>query len=287
VNRQLCIGARCRRRDDGPRLAAPELLLCYACRDRISVCAFEAGRVYEALGSVLARAGRASERVSGSRGSVGLAIDPLVADERNTIRVVLVGWCQVVVQKRPAHPPQDTNVSLAMFLRTHADWIARQYWAGDVSAELDDAAWNSARRRLAFPSGPGVFIGECPLHVAREGGLEVCGTRLTVRPDDDGIVTCRGCGATETIEEWQRRIVGDLGTTASAVEVAALLSWRWKRPVDRDTVRQWWRDGKVDRVTGADGEPVLDGRRRPVYSVAQCLGYARALWGPSTVRVGA
>jgi hypothetical protein len=277
---KLCVGAKCQRDVNGPRLAENGLYLCFHDRDRLGHNAFEAGRVYEALAHVLTRTGRPGERVSGSSGSVGISLDPVAADERNTVRVVLAGWCRVVAEERGVHLPQDTTVGMAMYLRTHADWLARQPYASDVSAELDDAAWNSARRRLAYPSGGALFIGECPLHVLDDDRVVVCGTRLTVRPEDHGMVSCRGCGAAETVEEWQRRIVGDLGATATAAEVAALLSWRWKRPVDRDQVRQWWRDGKIERAG-------KDRRDRPLYLPAQVLAYAAVLWGPSSERVGA
>lgn len=273
----LCVGARCQRREEGPYEAADGLRTCYGCRDATGRDALAAARLYEDLALVLTGGGSKAERVSGTRESVGLNIDDTAAEERAAIRSTLAGWCRNVAEDRGVSLPQDTVVSMALFLRTHADWLARQDFAGDVSAELADVAWRGRRVAYRVPSDA-VFIGTCPItYIGADVltgvvGQVPCGERLFVAAGSYHAVECRGCGTVEPLEWWQQRIVGDVAAHATAVEIAALLSQRFMREVERGQIREWWRAGRVARVG-------VDDRKRPLYDTAAVVEYADSVWG--------
>lgn len=263
----LCVGARCQRAEEGPYEAADGLRTCYGCRDATGRDALAAARLYEDLALVLTGGGSKTERVSGTRDSVGLNLDDTAAEERAAIRVTLAGWCRNVAEDRGVTLPQDTVVSMALFLRTHADWLARQDFAGDVSAELSDAAWRG--RRVAYrKQSDAVFIGECPVEDVYQ---IACGARLYVTEGAIMAVECRGCGTRLSVGEWLQRMGVKTGAQDTAENLAASLSATFGKVVDRNVVRNWWRRGKVLRVG-------VDGRNRPLYDSAAVLAYAESVW---------
>lgn len=299
----LCVGARCQRAEEGPSQAADGLNLCYPCRGHLGDNALKAARLYEDLALVLTGGGSKAERVSGTRDSVGLNLDDTAADERDTIWRCLSATCATVAGGRGVAVPQETVISMALFVRTHADWLARQDCAGDVSAELADAAWRG--RRVAYRKrSDAVFIGECPMppedrlcpdcgghgltgrqhpdtphldEVCRgcDGAgylpFEPCGERLYVTEGAIMAVECRGCGTIASVGEWLQRMGVETGAQDTAENLAASLSATFGKAVDRNVVRNWWRRGKVLRVG-------VDGRNRPLYDSAAVLAYAESLW---------
>jgi hypothetical protein len=110
----------------------------------------------------------------------------------------------------------------------------------------------------------------------------LCGARLYQYPNEP-LITCTGCGLSDTIEQWRRWMVGDLQGQVDVYAVAAHLAVTWMRPVDPAAVKKWSQRGHINPVTEeADGERrvVRDGRNRTLYALAEAVDYATSLWGP-------
>jgi hypothetical protein len=279
-----------------PRQAADGLRLCALHAERIAEDALEAPNLHEALGRVLIRPGSQGERTTG--GATGAPVpDDAVMDARHAIRSALISLTRLVAGqrglstprlRRGAHTWVDTSpAALGRYVARHALWLAAHRDAAD-HAMLLNAVTRGPVRRLAYPSRPdALYIGDCPLVWVDEAGAEyVCGTRLyqsAARP----LVRCPGCGTDETIEQWQRWIVGDIGPVADAYAIATYLTLRWMRPdVDASLLRQWAHRGRIVPLMRPDPTPtepdrlgpVRDERGRVLYEVAGVVAYAERIW---------
>ena len=321
-----CWGCLPARADDG-------LILCQRDTGRIGESATRDARVYDDLGKVLIRRGRGGEVRASSTGAP--IPDEDVTAARADIRDTLLRVARWIAAQRGVSMPEarvvmgatvartrydgsavvdrDGNAvtytsvrpstpleTVAQFISLHARWIAAQPDAGKIAWELRELARpGSDAWRLAYPSATSrLYIGECPLIVTDLNGEEsVCGTRL--RWDGDApLIRCEGCETDETIEQWQRWIVGEHGGHVDNLAAAADLSLRWSRVVDPSLLRKWAerarRTGRELMVlepdpTDPEGmrtRPVRDGRRRVLYDLAAVWEEARRIWGdqPTTER---
>lgn len=278
-----------------PRLAADGLRLCIPHAEGIVSDALEAPILYSALGDRLNGGGTAGERTSGS-GTGAPTPSEDVMEARAAIRSALLRLARLITTERGVSGPTKRHAgrvyastdpeSLARLVARHAEWLAAHPNAAEHSALLRDVVRGTVRG-LAYPSGSErLYVGECPLLF--EGESEPCGARLYQVPDSP-LIECPGCGTAETIERWQRWIVGDAPSgETDAYALAAYLTLHWMRPVDPATIRQWASRGHISPVTVADpapGDPdresvKRDGRNRTQYKLAKVVEYARTLWGP-------
>ncbi len=272
-----------------PRRAADGLLLCERDTARLSEDAWTAADLYDDL--LLAALGtRQGEKTSGSR-NPGLDPGAERMEARSAIRATLVSLCRMVAEERGVSLPDDSVQDMARFIERNASWLAAHKAADDHAHDLRDIASDPRTWRLAYPtSTDSLYIGECPLHITTpDGDREVCGTRLRQRADEP-LITCPGCGAQETVEQWQRWIVGDHDGVVDAYAAAAHLAVRWHRPVDPATVRKW---GQRTGSTGVEplSEPdptnserrrlIRDRKGRTLYPLTTLVAYAERTWGPA------
>lgn len=274
------------------RPAADGLRLCEVHTERIGEDAQVAAELYRDLCLMMIRQGGVNERTSGSSTAAPVP-DDAVMDARHAIRSTLVRLTRIIVDERGITAPTVTieghrfvdtaTATLSGFVARHAQWLAAHRDAGRHSRDLHDATHGPVRA-LAYPHGSDrLYIGDCPLIVADE---QPCGTRLYQRPDQP-LVTCAGCGTQDTIEQWQRWIVGEAEAVIDAYAIAAHLAVRWMRPVDAALIRKWASRGHINPVTRLDQQPggedhesiERDHRGRTQYRIAEVMAYAEAAWG--------
>ncbi len=184
----------------------------------------------------------------------------------------------------------DTSMpALAQLVSTSAEWLASHPRAAEHVQALREAS-HGRTWSLAYPVGPTrLHIGYCPLAVTwlvdEGGGQKVVEGRCDGRLDWDGrsaLVHCPGCGTDETVEWWQREIVGDHGGEVTAAVAATWLSLHWYRDVRPSVISNWASRGKVARVMDgdeADAKPRRDGRGRALYRLADVKACAERTWG--------
>ncbi len=276
-----------------PRPAADGLYLCTRCASIIASDARIAANLHRDLGANLAGVGRSSERTSGTR-VPGLSLNPGAVEARDAIRVVLVTLCRLISDERGITPPDDTAEAMSGYVIRHAQWLAAHPAAGEHAGDLRDVATDPRSWRIAYPSrGDRIYIGTCPL------GDEPCGGRLVQHAGSD-IVTCPGCGAHGTIDQWQHTIAPNQHGIVDAYAAAAHLSRLYVRAVEPGTIRKWGQRRKVplivEPVLDHTGSPVIDTddlgrsvpRTQPVrdeagraqYELSGVVAYAARQWGP-------
>ncbi|MBM0279676.1 hypothetical protein [Micromonospora tarensis] len=279
-----------------PRLAADGLRLCDVDTRRIAEDACTAAVLYEDLALTLIRKGRGGERVASS-GSGAPVPDDAVMEAREAIRATLVSLCRLIAEERGSHLPADAITALGAYIAHHAVWLAAHRAADEHARDLRDIASDPRTRRLAYPAGTDrLYIGDCPLLVRDLDGVEsICGTRL-YQYAGQLFIGCDGCGTDETVEWWQRELVGDAGTVVDAYAGAADLAMRHARPVDPALIRKWASLGKprIERLPrGFIGPPRgvvvvgkgKDERGRTLYDLGDLRLYAHLLWGEKTAVV--
>lgn len=307
-----------------PARAVDGLNLCQRDIDRLPDNATRAAKVHADLAHVLIRRGRGEE----SRGSSsGAPIpDDDVSAARDAIKDELLGLVRRISRTRGVSMPEvrvamgatvartrfDGSVvtddhgtvltrtsvrpsaaleTLALFVGKHAQWIAALPDAGQVAWNLREIARpGSDAFRLAYPSGTTrMFIGDCPLILTDlDGNESVCDTRL-YWDGDKPLIQCDGCLTDETIEQWQRWIVGEHGGQVDCLAAAADLSLRWSRPVDPSLLRKWAQRaraaGRELMVMEPDPDrpdherPKRGEKRRVLYELAAVWEEARRIWG--------
>lgn len=293
---QPCDGTNCP--GCHPRQAADGLNLCATCTTRISTDATDAAKLWTDLAHQLIPTGGHSERVARSDGPP--APNASVIDARTGIHNTLTTLARMICEERGVtiptttrggHAYADTSPgACADLIASHSVWLAAHPAADEHAQDLHQAARDPSTRALAYPATrrDRIYIGPCPvILVGDDGSREPCGTRL-YQSATQPMVTCPTCGVTDTIEQWQRWIVGECDGTAPAEMIATYLSVRWARPVDQSLVRKWSSLKKVEPILGEDGRPARDDRRRVLYQLSVVEAYARTLWGePAAVRVSA
>jgi len=262
---------RCRQAEhcDGcqPRTARDGLYLCDLCTRRIAEDARTAAVLHEDLAlTLIVRRGKGERRGNGDSAPIP---DAEVIEARSAIKATLVSIVKVIAEERGFSYPDDEAPAIAEYIARSAEWLAGHRAAAEHAHDLRDLASDSRNWRLAYPSGTDrLYIGDCPRPRDDDAA---CGTRLYQRADQ-AEVTCRGCGYTDTIEWWQRAIVGEASGRVDAYAIAAYLSMHWCRPVDASLIWQWAARGHIERY----GQ---DERRRTLYDLDQCRQYAARIWG--------
>ncbi|MGN9802050.1 hypothetical protein [Micromonospora sp. L32] len=260
-----------------PRPAADGLRLCEVDVRRMAEDARTAAVLHEDLALTLIRRGRGGERVAGSSSGAPVPDDE-VMEARQAIRSTLVSLCRLVLEERGIGQPADDVPAMAAYVERHHVWLAAHPAADEHARDLRDVAGDPRTRRLAYPAGTDrLYIGDCPLLVTvlttvpfSPGTQEVCGTRLYVYGDSQ-LILCSGCGTEETVEWWQRELVGEAAALVDAYLASADLSMRWGREVTPAMLRKWAYDGKVNRA----GQ---DGKGRTLYDLNELRGHAEKLW---------
>jgi hypothetical protein len=314
-----CAGCQPARADDG-------LLLCIRCTTRLGQDAERAGRIYAELANSLIRSGVGGEHRGSSTGAP--VPDDAVADAREDLWDALVTLARRISHERgvtmpPARVamgavriatrfdgstvldrngqpvtrtvvrPSTALESVSAFVSLHAGWLAAQPDAGKIADQLHDLGRPGGEPwRLAYPSrATRLYIGDCPVTLADlDGNQSTCGERIYLEPDQP-LITCPGCEMQETVEQWQRWIVGEHGGQVDAYAAAADLSMRWCRPVDPALLRQWAHRARgagrelmvleldPDDPAGIRHRPVRDEKRRVLYDLATVWQEARRMWG--------
>jgi hypothetical protein len=286
-------------------------------------------RLYRVLEERLIRRGLSGEHTSGTSTGAPTPDEQVMAcreDIRHALqdaamlitrRRGISGPVRRVIRKLPAGDKGSPRVAtvatghreaLAVFIATHAEWLAAQPEAAaiaDLFHELSrpgGEAW-----RAAYSIGPSrIHVGDCPWTLTAEDGTEtICGGRL-YGVDGEPLVTCSGCGRADTIEQWQRWLYGDTRSPiVDAYAGAQHLSATWLRPCHPGTIRAWQSKGKVGpilipdpsgrRQSDPDGKlddagkpamvPVMvrqqDAKGRTQYRLADLVTAAEKAWGPA------
>lgn len=162
----LCESPRCWHDSDTgtlePHPAAPGLLLCWSCRDRLVRDLDRLPALCADLETALANTGSGSSGpvVSGSR-ERALPLNTAAAYSRAEILPVLTAWAALVVDGRGVRAPRRDPGALALWLRRHADWLAAHPAAGDAADEVAEVCHVAARG--AYPRQVRrVQLGACP-----------------------------------------------------------------------------------------------------------------------------
>ncbi|MEV1321971.1 hypothetical protein AB0J14_38485 [Micromonospora arborensis] len=272
-----------------PRLAADGLRLCEVDTRRLAEDAHTAAVLHTDLTLRLMPGGRGGEKVATS--STGApTVDGEVVEARSAIRATLVSLVRIIAAERGTETPADAITALGAYVAHHSVWLAAHRAADEHARDLRDIAGDPRTRRLAYPAGTDrLYIGDCPLIVRDLDGAEsVCGTRV-YQYGEQQLIGCNGCGTDETVEWWQREIVGDATATVDAYAAAADLALRWKRPVDPALIRKWASLNKprIEKLPrGFVGPPRClrverlgkDGKQRTLYDLDQVRRYAGSLW---------
>ncbi|MFD6770610.1 hypothetical protein ACFWC6_30805 [Micromonospora chalcea] len=264
-----CPGGDCR--GCLPRLAADGLRLCEVDVRRLAEDARTAAVLHEDLALTLIRRGRGGEKVAGSSSGAPVPDDE-VMEARSAIRATLVALCRVILNERGIGWPADEVTAMSAYVEQHHVWLAAHPAADEHAGDLRDIASDPRTRRLAYPAGSDrMYIGDCPLELTDLDGVQsVCGERLYVHGAHH-LVHCAGCDTEETVEWWQKRLVGEATALVDAYAGAADLAMRYNRPVDPGLIRKWASLDKVQRRG-------RDGRRRTLYDVAELRAYAAQVW---------
>lgn len=137
----------------------------------------------------------------------------------------------------------DMCAALLGGIRNLSGWAYAKRMAG----ELEDDA--SALHRLTHDEG--VLLGPCPVEIPHLGDEKPrpCGRDVRAHLDRPSDVRCPGCGTKDTIEGWQRRMVGNQPVTEH--ELAQRLIWLGRRVMPA-TIRQWVSRGIIPPPEGQD-----------------------------------
>lgn len=280
-----CPGGDCR--GCLPRRAADGLRLCEVDTRRLVEDARTAAGLYDDLALTLIRRGRGGERVASSTSGAPVPDDE-VMEARQAIRATLVSLCRLIAEERGSHLPADAITALGAYVGQHAVWLAAHGAADEHARDLRDIASDPRTRRLAYPASTDrLYIGDCPLVVRDLDGVEsVCGTRV-YQYGERQLIGCDGCGTDETMEWWQRQIVGEASAMVDAYAAAVDLALRFHRPVDPGLIRKWasLEQRKADRKAERNEAYVprinrygKDGKQRTLYDLKELREYAERVW---------
>lgn len=218
-------------------------------------------------------------RMSGQGGGTTNDPDDTTADyaseARDAITDILFGWCVELEAHRIPLPALDREHA-AQHLLHHAHLILDDQERPDLAAQLVrdiDAAYVRLESH-AYPARPkGQLLGICPA-CSHEVRAESTGGRSR----------CPGCGDERTIEGWHQVLIGDLDMVVhtTAADLAAWLTYRYRRNVTRHVVGMW-----ASRGVAAPGGRLFLHRIEPQpasvsgarYDVASGLAIAERLYG--------
>lgn len=291
-----------------PRWAADGLLLCPVCTARIKQDPARLAILHADLENALIGGGASGEKTTGTGGGPAVPRDE-VMDARNAIRHTLVALVKAIAGQRGITLPREPYIErlpagfigpprrlfrttehlgrLALYIGRHHEWLAAHRNAVQYAVSLRQLASDGRLRAMAYPGGADrLYVGDCPMILTDlDGNESVCDVRLYQYPDQP-LITCEGCDTQETVEQWQRWIVGDTAANVDAYALAAHLAVRWMRPVDPAAIRQWASRGKITAVEEPDParpeqtRAKRDERNRVLYDLAAVVTYAERIWGP-------
>lgn len=139
-------------RDGKDRQSAPNMRLCWACRNRLERAIAETPALDTDLELALTQGSRAKGEHITHRRDPGLVINDHAMQARIAIRQQLVSQARMVVEERGLTTwPRDTVPAMATWLLAHVDWLAAH-----EAAEVWASEWDELRRecrRVAHPSG--------------------------------------------------------------------------------------------------------------------------------------
>jgi hypothetical protein len=232
-----CVG-----RHDRPRRALDGKYLCGGCQDRLEWTIAELPAHYDELGQVLAVAGQAGQRVSGSA-SRPLPINTAVADHRHHIRAVLTSWARLVFEERGITPPADEVPAIAAFLVTHVDWCCGHDWVAELLSEVRRC---SGRARALLDPDHRLPTGE-RCRVVPENGERCEGVISMVQGrNEQWTARCSVCGPQEPGPYLHDGLAGRW-VTWERVQAYALT--RHQVRIKGDAVRQWAARGHIKAMT--------------------------------------
>lgn len=175
-----------------------------------------------------------------------------VLDTRRQAEQTLAHWARFIVSRRHITKTiPDSLEDLCLFIDRHALWLASQQPEVTAQAVKDLAQAANRCRAVAFPNrSGGLWIGDCPNTVGRDGESVTCGAPVRVNAEHPGDIRCKGCGLEDTLDGWVLRIVGTEGPY-TASQLVAVLHRRLGIVVSESGIRQWVRRGVI--------EPIKDG----------------------------
>lgn len=209
-----------------PRPALDGLRVCGACVDRTS----DSLRALPALWADVEHAG-VLKGASASKGGDGnpLPIDVDAAGWRTRVRACLVGWCLVLEEDFgiSLDDAQDTITWMSAKVRTQAMRIlAHPEHADQLVADLCGWTEEDGTRHQGLLSEGRRIEGKGVSQSVRL--LCNCGERVPVitdedgKPDEEAILTCRGCGSWGLLSWWRKQVLtGDL----PAMTISTLVQW--------------------------------------------------------------
>lgn len=273
-----------------PALAADGLRLCPWHTGLIPDDVIESATRYAAMADHMARPPASTEPSTSGTRIPGLDLADAWAEAREAIRSTLRQLVALIARERGMTRPADDVDQMALWIAAQATWIAARPDAGQWSQALRDLRLDPRTGRLAYPArAVRASIGVCP--------LDGCGTRLHATPGDP-VVSCEGCGATGTAEQWQQILTGRTDAVVDAYAAAERLSTLYYQPISPATVRKWGERGRIDRLTApdpswtnaaarADCKPapgtravsMRDRQGRALFWWASILGYAARIYG--------
>lgn len=190
-----------------------------------------------------------------TRGRLGATVPiSAAAMARMAIQQDIAFWVQAALSgPDKCLPDPEATIDLAdvvgmcRYLLQHVRKLSGWEYVGRMEREL--AAHAHILHRLTHE--PGVLLTRsCPVErMAPSGERAPCGAEVRAWPDRPSDVRCPGCATRDTIEGWQRRVVGDEPVTAE--ELAKRLVWLGRR-VTGVTVRQWVSRGLIPHAVSSD-----------------------------------
>ena len=165
-------------------------------------------------------------------------------------------WTRVADEEHiaPIKDQLDSADTQAMctHLARHAKALSGWTYAERMADELRQHA--NALENLTRPPAERIPLGHCPRE--RPDGT-TCGAMVRASVDAPSDVRCPGCRHTDTIEAWQRTMVGSLDPE-TAPELVARLRGIGIRTTERGITQWRWRKVIPDPVGYRDGQPTWD-----------------------------
>lgn len=128
-------------------------------------------------------------------------------------------------------------------VREASGWAFVQRYASEVHEHA------LAMRRLTHREGV-MLTDSCPVEVVVGDLRRPCGSVVRMDLEHPSDVRCAGCQTSDTIEGWQRRIVGELGPEPASALVPRLRHIGLR--VTESTLRQWAARGVIPGPVGED-----------------------------------
>lgn len=198
-------------------------------------------------------------------------------------------WCEalvsyaVVEQGLVGRPSWDVP-GMARFLLRHADWLSNQPATAGKWATTIDRVARDGRRVAARSRVSGIYLGECPKTVAKDGEQTLCGGPIRYQrepglaaSDRATTIACPWCKFEETAWWWCQRInpTSRRILMGNAAGVASLLSQKYlgqlaaqRQVINEKTVQNWATDKRITPI----GCHLFS--RRYLYLVADCEAQA-------------